>query len=189
MGGRWRQSVALGCVLSALAAFGCAPAAPTSRPVVVEISRQQEEGYGLLYKLMGDESRVSGIFILKGADQPVKDLVNEIAKTCQDSKTQLDDFARSDSGLHLDVTDLPADEEESREIESKLDERNLLESSGKTFELRLLFTQAQAMGYASNLSRAVANHETDAARKDFLNGLADKCAEYRDRATDMLAVK
>jgi hypothetical protein len=52
-----------------------------------------------------------------------------------------------------------------------------------------LFTQAQAMGYAADLSQAIANHEADATRKSFLAALAAQCATYHDRAMDFLTMK
>jgi hypothetical protein len=181
------QWAAIVCMLSAALLGGCA--APASPPVSADLNRQQLEGYGLLYKLMSDDSSVAEIFIIKNADPPVIGLAREIARNCQDAKAQLDAFAKSDPSLHLDVSDLPAAEQESRDSTASQDEKELLSSSGKAFELRLLFTQAQAMGYASELSKAVASHEDDATRKNFLMGLSDKCAGYRDRAMEMLAVK
>jgi hypothetical protein len=178
--------VALVLTMSAMAG-GCASTPPP--PVSRDVHRIGDEGYGILYKLMSDESPVAGIFILKSADPLVVALVKDIAKTCQDAKTQLDEFAKSDSELHFDVTDLPAAEVASRQAEADLDKKDLLGSSGKTFEVRLLFTQAQAMGYAANLSKAVAAREDDPARKDFLNGLGDTCAGYRDRAMELLTVQ
>jgi len=179
----WRQVIV--CVLSLAALWGCASSPPASE----DRNRKRIEGYGLLYKVMSDDSSVDGIFILKSADDPVKGLVKEIAQNCRDAKTQLEAFARSDPQLHFDVLDLPAAELESRDSAASLDEKQLLGSSGKTFELRLLYTQAQAMGYASELSMAVASHDDDPARRNYLTALARKCADYHDRVMDLLTVK
>ena len=47
-------------------------------------------------------------------------------------------------------------------LKPKQEEKDLLFSSGRTFELRLIFTQAEAMGYAVNLCQALLAHEDDA---------------------------
>jgi hypothetical protein len=178
-----------GCILScAIALAGCST---TLKPPSENggMFRERNEGYSLLYKLMSDESKVSEIFILKHADDPVKGLVKEIGAACQAAKKQMDGFPMANNRIEYDVPDLPRLEQESRDLEAKEETNDLLTSSGKTFELRLVFTQAEAMGYAVNLCQALAADEDDTGHKDFLNKLSGQCAAFRQRLMDLLIVK
>ena len=46
-------------------------------------------------------------------------------------------------------------EQRSRDLQAKVDEKALLTTSGKEFERRLIFTQAEAMNYAMQLCKAL----------------------------------
>jgi hypothetical protein len=178
-----------GCILiGVMALAGCSmtPKPPSENGGMI---RERNEGYSLLYKLMSDESKVSEIFILRHADDPVKGLVKEIGTACQAAKKQMDGFPMANNRIEYDVPDLPRLEQESRDLEAKEEEKDLLTSSGKTFELRLIYTQAEAMGYAVNLCQALAAYEDDAGNKDFLNKLSSQCAGFRQRLMDLLIVK
>jgi hypothetical protein len=187
---RTKSLLGLALVLTGLLVSGCASSsAPAAPPISANHDRELLEGYGLLYKLVSDDSQVNGILIIKSAAAPVKSLVDKIAKTCKDAKSQLDDFARSDSLLHYDVRDLPAVEEESRTAEAGKEQGQLIGSSGKTFESRLLVSQVQAMSYASDLAKSLATHESDAGRKEFLNSLSGQCSDLSTEAMDLLEGK
>ncbi len=150
---------------------------------------QRNQGYSLLYKLMSDESDVGKIFILKSADDSVKNLVKEIGGAAQSAKQRMDELAKQDGEIHFDVTDLPAIEQRGRDLQAKDDEHALLFSSGKDFELRLLFTQTQAVDYAMQLCRALDEIETDPARKSFLEGLEKQCGDFHDRSMKLMTVQ
>jgi hypothetical protein len=151
--------------------------------------REVNEGYSLLHQLMSDETDVSKILILKHADDPVANAVKEIAHACQAAKTRMDDFPKTDVRIEFDVPDLPRVEQESRDLDSSIEEKELLFSSGKTFELRLIYSQAQAMEYGEVLCKALAAREDDAGRKAFVTDLSKQCADFRDRLLGLLAVK
>jgi hypothetical protein len=175
-------------ILLIFAGMGCAS---SSRPSQAESGnfREQAEGYSLLYKLASDESDVAKIFILKHADEPVAAVVKEIATFMQMNKKQLEAFRKSDARLAYDISALPAIELKSRDLQAK-DERNgLLFSSGEKFELRLIFTQAEATNYARQLARALAEREDDPTRKQFLTDLAKRSGELHDRLMNLLSVK
>ena len=151
--------------------------------------RERNEGYSLLYKLVSDESEVSNIFILKSADEPVKSVIKEIAEFMQSVKKQMDEFPKSDARIEFDVPDLPRIELKSRELQAQ-DERNgLLFSSGEKFALRLIFTQAEATNYATQLAKSLAEIEDDAARKSFLTNVAKRSNELHDKLMILLIVK
>jgi hypothetical protein len=175
-------------LLIIVSAAGCAatPKAPSENGGMF---RERNEGYSLLYKLMGDESKVGGIFIIKHADDSVGGLVKEIGAACTGAKKQMDGYPGLNIRIEYDVTDLPKVEQESRDLEAKTQEKNLLTSSGKTFELRLVFTQAEAMEYAKNLCDALIAREDNAQIKAFLTALSLQCAGFHQRLMDLLTVK
>jgi hypothetical protein len=149
---------------------------------------ERNQGYSLLYKLMSDESNVGKLFFLKSADEPVKNLVKEIGAAAQATKKQLDDFAASDKHVEFDMTDLPAIEQRGRELEAKDQEKGLLFSSGNEFEVRLIFSQAEATGYAMQLCRALDEKEDNQARKLFLESQAKQFGDFHDRLMKMLTI-
>ena len=176
-------------ILAAAFLTGCAstpsPPATTGGGLV----HQQNQGYSLLYKLMSDEKDVGKIFILKSADDSVKGLVKEIGAAAQSAKQRMDELAKTDKELAYDVTDLPYIEQRGRDLQAKDDEHALLFSSGKNFELTLLFTQAQAMDYATQLCKSLDETEKNPDRKTFLENLAKQCSGFHDRLMKMLAVQ
>jgi hypothetical protein len=175
-------------VLGILALSGCAatPAPPAQNGGLIH---QRNEGYSLLYKLIGDDSGVSDILIVKHTDDSVGSLIKEIATFCQGARKRMDEFPKRDSSIEYDESDLPYIEQKGRDLQTADDTQALLFSSGKEFEVRLIFTQAEAMNYARQLSKALAEHETDAARKSFLNDLSHRCSDFHDRLMKLLSVK
>jgi len=177
-----------GLLICIIALAGCAAfsTAPTDTGGLV---RQRNEGFSLLYKLMSDESQVGNIFILKHADNSIRDLVTQIGSTCQTAKSRMFAFGKSDRSLDFDTTDLPDVEQKSRDLESADETKALLFSNGRPFEAELLFTQAEAMNYAADLSKALAAQEPDPARKDFLQKLSQRCADLHDQLMKHLTVQ
>jgi uncharacterized protein YjgD (DUF1641 family) len=151
--------------------------------------RNQDEGYSLLYQLMKDESDVKDIFLFKHADDSVGNLIREISNHCKAAKSEIDQFQLNDSQLDDEMPDLPKIEQDSRDLTRSDDTSNLLGSSGKEFELNLIFTQAQAMEYAKTLSKALAKNESNPDRKMFLTNLSDQCGQYHDRLMNLLTVQ
>jgi hypothetical protein len=167
---------------------GCAE---THQPLSANggLFRQKNEGYSLLYKLMSDESKVGQIFIIKHADPSVGNLVKQIGDACKSAQAKMEQFPQKDPRMEYDVADLPFIEQKSRDLAAHADTKALLESSGKTFELRLLFTQAQAMSYGRDLCDALADDEDDPLRKAFLTNVSRQCGQFYDSLMDLLAVK
>lgn len=169
---------------------GCAsvhPAPPSTQPLAAD--RSINEGYSLLYNLMDEESNVSKIFIIKRVDEAVSSPVKEIASACDTAKKQLDEYRKQDPALRYDVPSLPMVESRSRDLEGKTERNRLLGSSGKEFELRLIFTQSEAMNYANHLCTALAEKEHEPARKAFLQRLATQCREFHERLMKLLSVR
>jgi len=183
----WKR---LGALAVVGAIVGCLCSANPKRPPDNGGAiRQLNEGYSLLHQLMSDESDVSKMLIIKHADEPVAGAVKEISGACKSAISRMDDFPKADARIEFDVPDLPRVEQESRDLDSSLEEKELLFSGGKTFELRLIYAQAQAMEYGEVLCQALAARENDAGRKAFVTDLAKQCADFRDRLLGYLAVK
>src|ERR1039457_3573349 len=77
-------------------------------------ARVRNEGYSLLYQLVGQESDAAKILIIKHADPPIAAIVKEIANTWGQTKKQLDLFHQEDRHLNLEMTHLPEIEQKSR---------------------------------------------------------------------------
>jgi hypothetical protein len=181
---------------SGLALNGCAPTQSTPAsapaaggPVGGAADRERNEGYSLLDKLLSDEASVSDILIVKHADNSVSGLVKEIAAACGAAKNRMTAFRKLDRGLHYDLADLPTVEQKSRELESAVETRKLLDLRGSEFEVRLIVTQIEAMGYAADLAKALEAHEVDPIRKTFLTSLSDQCEAFRERLEKMLTTR
>jgi hypothetical protein len=170
------------------ALVGCA-AEPKAPPEVGGLVRRRNEGYSLIYKLMSDESDVDKLLIIKRADASVAGLIKEIANAARGAKKQMDEFASSDKQLDYQMPDLPRVEQDARDLTAKAEAKTLLTSSGSAFQLRLLYTQAQAMGYGEQLAKATLAYEDNADRKKFLADLSQKCGDYHRRLMEHLATK
>jgi hypothetical protein len=179
---------AFGCFAFSVALAGCA-ASPKPPSANGGLFRQKNEGYSILYKLMSDESQVGKIFIIKHADDSVGNLIRGVGDACTAASKQMDEFPKSDNRIEYDVSDLPYIEVKSRELAASETTKALLGSSGKEFELRLIFSQAQAMNYAHQLCDALAADEDNPDRKNFLTDLSQRCSGYYTSLMSMLDVK
>src|SRR5271156_2935796 len=149
----------------------------------------RNQGYSLLYRLMSDESDVNKILIIKDVDPALKDVITQISTAASSAKEQLDDYQKQDGHSEFDVPDLPRAEQEARDLEAKVDEKELVFSSGKTFELRLILTQLQALRYGQQLCDALIPMELAPQRKAMLTNLAAQLGQYHDRLIDLIAPK
>jgi hypothetical protein len=114
----------------------------------------------LLADLLGQDKNVSKILIIKHNSPELGKLIKAISKTAGDGEGQIQALAKSDPGLNLHATDLPPGEKAARASDGKATEHDLLSSSGATFEFKLLLTQAQAMGYGSQLAKVAAENSS-----------------------------
>lgn len=182
----WKNILLIGC---AAALGGCATTTPAPPTENGGMFRHQNEGYSLLYKLISDDTDVNKIVIFTRADDSVVNLVKEIASASAAAKKQMDEFPKSDNHIEYDEQDLPKLEEKGRELQSSQDAKGLLTSSGKDFEVLLIFTQAQATDYAVQLSKAILKNEKDPTRISFLTNLSKQFADFHERLMGMLTVK
>ena len=182
-----RPALACGTLLvCALAMTGCVTVQKVLPTTAWRQARVRNEGYSLLYQLLSQESNVAKILIIKHADQPIADIIKEIASTCGQAKQELDAFYKNDRHLNLALPSLPQVEQQTRAAIESTVTKQLLFSSGKRFEVRLLFTQAEALNYAAHLAQVLHEQEDNPDRKNFLATLSQRCTKLHDRAIDLL---
>ena len=170
----------------ALAVAGCATVQKVIPTVAWHQTRVRNEGYSLLYQLLGQESDAAKILIIKHVDPPVADLIKEIATACDQAKKGLEQFRAKDRHLNFELANLPEIEVKARSAIQSTETKQLLFSSGKTFEVNFLFTQAEAMNYAAHLAQVLHDQENDPARKEFLARLSDQTTSLHDRVMALL---
>ncbi len=173
-------------VVCALAVTGCATVQKVLPITAWRQARVRNEGYSLLYQLMSQDSDVAKILIIKHADPVVADVIKEIASTCDQARKELDLFHEKDRHLSFEMANLPQIEEQTRSAIESTVTKQLLTSSGKTFEHRLLFTQAESMNYAAHLAKVLHEQEDNAKRKSFLATLSERCTTLHDKVVDLL---
>ena len=174
-----------GVVVCVLALAGC-----STVPQVVTIfgrpARIRDEGYSLLYSLADKQSNVGKILIIKKASAKVSAEIKQIAEVFSKAKERLDGFAKEGGDLNFKMEHLPTMEEKTRAAIQSTTTKDLLFSSGRTFELRLLLTQVQALDYASHLANQLANKEGNSKRKEFLTQFAKQCEEHHKQVVEMV---
>ncbi|MGA2603296.1 MAG: hypothetical protein ABSG14_03625 [Verrucomicrobiia bacterium] len=182
-----RRACACGTlVVCTLAVTGCSTIQKILPTTAWHQARVRNEGYSLLYQLLSQESDAAKILIIKHADSPIADMVKEIASTCDQAKKKLDLFHKEDRHLNLEMTHLPEIEQKSRVAIQSTVTKQLLFSSGKTFEVRFLFTQAEAMNYAAHLAQVLHDQEDNPVRKEFLATISERCTTLHDRVMALL---
>jgi hypothetical protein len=174
-----------GAVVCVLALAGCATVPPVI-PIFGRPARIRDEGYSLLYSLADKQSNVGKILIIKKASAKVSAEIKEIAQVFSKAKERLDGFAKDDSGLSFKMEHLPSMEVKTRAAIQSTTTKDLLFSSGKTFELRLLLTQVQALDYGSHLANQLADKEGNPKRKEFLTQFAKQCEEHHKQVVEMV---
>ena len=132
------------------------------------------------------ESDAAKILIIKHADSPIADVIKEIANTCGQANKELELFHANDRHLSFEMTNLPQDEQKTRAAIESTVTKQLLTSSGKTFERQLLFTQAESMNYAAHLAKVLHEQEDNANRKNFLATLSERCTTLHDKAVELM---
>ena len=149
--------------------LGCAHAGGPSRPR--EVPAASGHGYALLHEILGQERQVSKLLLIKAERKPLESVIDAIARTCDTAYDRLEDLAAERPRLDLSDTGLPADEVLTRQAIADTRRDQLLAASGREFELQLLWSQHEALTYASHLADTLARCETEPARLAFVRAL------------------
>ncbi len=172
-------------ILCALSVAGCSSVPPVV-PIFGNAARIRDEGYSLLYTLADKQSNVDKILIVKHTSAKISAEIKQIAQVFGQAKEQLDGFAKQDSGLSFKMSHLPPMEEKTRAAIESATTKDLLFSSGKAFELRLLLTQAQALDYGGHLATQLADQDGNPKRKEFLTQFAKQCEQHHKQVVELL---
>jgi hypothetical protein len=165
------------CLVSiALLLWGCSasdkpehPPDEQTPPLSADKQKVRNNAASLLYDLLGNEKNLSKLFILKGGRAELKSLVKTISSAAATGQKQLEALAKKDSTLKLDAANLPPGEQATRDAIAKAKEHELLRASGADLEFNLLLTQADALGYGSQLAKIAAQNSARAEQVQEFN--------------------
>jgi len=149
--------------------LGCASTDAPSRPR--EAPAASEHGYALLHEILEQERHVSKLLIIKEEREALETVIDAIAETCGTAYERLEELAEESPRLELSDTGLPLEEVRTRQAIAATRRDQLLASSGREFELQLLWSQNEALTYAAHLADTLARREADPARLAFVRAL------------------
>lgn len=178
---------ALLLVGSAIAPLASCTASP---PAISGEADERSEAMALAWKVLADNKGLDGILLVKKPAPAIAALLREIASACGESADRLASIAARER-IPLERTGLPRAEQRVRSQIAGATTRELLMSSGATFERRVLLTQVEALGYAAALLAEVAAQlEAAGLDEDARAIAADRAtlASLRKRVVDRLAV-
>ena len=153
-------------------------------PAVGESPRNQ--GYSLLYGLVSRQKDVDKLLLIKSETPEVQTVIKKIAAATANATARLEEFAKKDSSLELEVESLPVPEQKTRSAIESSKTRSLLFSGGSQFEVRLLLSQAQGMSYGGHLAEVVSGLDSDPERKQYLSDLSVELLKLHDAVLGIL---
>jgi hypothetical protein len=145
-----------------------------------------ENGYALLFDLLGDEKDVSMLRFIKRENPDLKILIGDISRVAAESYKRLDEFGKTDPKLNLKNEGLPLAELAARKSISTMKTRLLLHNKDAEFELQLLLSQNEALVYGANLAQVLGASETNPDRAQLLKQTADRLFALDQRVIQML---
>ena len=160
---------------------GCASPQYTSNAPPESAHQTLSEGYALLHTLMAQNQRVGGIFMVKSAPSPFKELIVEIAQECAAARTELESLVEADPLLSIEGANLPEIEVQTRNGIEKTVSAELLGSNEAEFTKRLAIEQIKATRYAALLAQSLAATDENKARVDYLHELSERFNGFHDR--------
>lgn len=176
-------------LLAVVALHGCAPqlrAMPQAdRPEQKAVRLQH--GYALLYDLLGNEARVSGILAIKSASAATEGLLQDISRTAADAQQTIDQMQSEVPSVSLSIPGLPLLETDARNRIANAQTAELLLALG-SFELKILLTQQIACQYAWALASSLAEVDPNASRAAAMSQIAAEFDDLCKRVIERLSV-
>jgi hypothetical protein len=182
-----RSGVAI--LLAACVLGGCQPAKVVPAPGNAAKDLIRGNCYSLLYQLLEEQKDVSILRFIKREHAEVKKLVKTIADDSASGSKLLREYAKLDATIKLDDFGLPPGEVATRASIASAKRKELLSQSGDEFELTLLLTQTEALGYASHLAKVAGENESQPARAQAMAGLSEDMESLYRRVFAMLRSK
>ncbi|HVY68522.1 MAG TPA: hypothetical protein VHH73_01245 [Verrucomicrobiae bacterium] len=145
--------------------------------------------YSLLHQLLDEQKDVSLLRFIKREPDDLKTLVKAIAADSGKGAKMLEEFARQDPAIRLDDYRLPPGETATREAEAATTRKEILQRTGQDFELALLLSQFQALGYARHLAKVGAENDPQPERSRALATLGEEMARHYHQLFALLRSK
>lgn len=159
---------------------------PTTVTNAIPANGVRQNGYALLWDLLGDEKDVSLLRFIKSEQPELKTLMTDISRASASAYHRLEEFGKADPKLNLKNEGLPLAELAARKSISTYKTRLLLHNKGAEFELQLLLSQNEALVYGANLAQVLAASETDSERAQFLRETSDRLLQLDHRVIELL---
>lgn len=167
---------------AAVSTGGCMPVlqAPIGLPTDPTASMQIDYGYSILENLLEDESSVGEILQIKSTSQKTSSLLKTISAAAKEAKANLAPLLAKEPVVSVGETGLPIVEESTRNRITNIQTARLL-LAGSSFEVKVLLTQANAMGYGRSLAASLAEADPSPDRSKFLGQLENTLADLESQ--------
>jgi hypothetical protein len=160
---------------------------PLKAGTVSKRSDELQGGYFLLHNLADEESSVSMLFLVKTAPEEVEVYGKQVSQTAKDTLDALDKIEDKNPSLHTDQNPLPQIELDVRaSIRDEKQHQLLYGTTGPEFIRAFLITQIDASNYALNLTKVLADKETNPHRAQVLRNLSAQWQKAHDNAFRIL---
>ena len=146
-----------------------------------------QNAYSLLYQLLNDEKDVSKLLLIKRDSRELNRLAKDISGASAKAANQLKAFAEQDGSLALNAINLPPGEAATRKAIAATKTKELLSSSGDTFERSFLLTQIEALNYADHLAAVAADNDTNPPRSAWSKSLSQEMKGLHSRCVELLS--
>lgn len=175
--------------LSTSVLSACSPQlhAPPRSDTPEQLEARIDHGYGLLFDLLTNESKVADILAIKSASEPTTALLKDISMTAADAVETMQTMKSGTPPLDLTATGLPLVEIDARNRIANAQTASLL-MAFDSFELKILLTQRSACEYAWALASSLAAIDPDEARAEAMSKVAARFEELLARVMAQLAL-
>ena len=169
-------------IAAAVSTAGCMPVlqAPIGLPTDPTASMQIDYGYSILDSLLDDESSVGEILQIKSTSHKTSSLLKSISAAAKEARTNLAPLLAKEPVVSVGETGLPIVEESTRNRITNIQTARLL-LAGSSFEVKVLLTQANAMGYGRSLAASLAEADPNPDRSKFLGQLENTLADLESQ--------
>lgn len=191
-----RHACALLIVLAGVVS-GCAESAPLSksepRPEQKADAQNQRqilnEGYSMLYRELGDVSKVHLIFLVKSEAKPVNDVTTAVTEYADGLMKTLDRVAKDYPAVNIKLEPLPVIEQRARAALGKDHLKTfapVVGLTGESFDRRVLQTLEGALNHLRFVAQALAEAEPEPSLKQIDTTAYNKLDELYKRVVDLL---
>jgi len=185
-----RWYVAVLPALAALAA-GCHPAEADHDKAAAQGAQRQmlSEGYSLLYTDATKIDRLKLALYVKAESEEFNAVITEISRYGDTLEKDLERVARDYPGVRIDLHPLPEMETRKRSALGRDRARRFAPLSGRSrleYERTMLIGLAGALDHERHLCRVMAEEESDAGLKAFLQASEKRFDELYERVMNLL---